>query len=143
MRTWSAVAVSCGLLSVSCCGSMKPRHGTGFYSTLPGPGDGLGDRAWGVAALAIMHDINPYLAFIPIDDTGPPRAARLVVVSTKVLASVLAWEVRHTYMCGETKEWKSPKLRRLPTRTSTRGPGRSSTGKTRFASAVRPNIPND
>lgn len=97
------------------CGSMKLHHGTGFYSALPGPGDGLGDppRLGGREALAIVHDINPYLAFLPIDDTGPPRAARLVVVSTRVLASALAWEVRYTYLCGEDKEWKRPKVRRM------------------------------
>lgn len=100
---------------LGCCFSVKPSRGPGFMSTLPGPGDALGD-APAVnerEALATVHDMNPYVAFVPIDDTGPQRAARLVVVSTRTQASSLAWEVRYGFSCIETRaNRRGPKIRR-------------------------------
>ena len=91
---------------LSCCGSIKPSRGPGFTSTLPGPGDSLGDppNLSGRDALATVHDMNPYVTFVPIDETGPKLAARLVVVSTRLLTSSLAWEVRYAFSCIQAQE---------------------------------------
>ena len=52
-------------------------------------------------------------AWLHIDDTGPQRAARLVVVSTRTQASSLAWEVRYAFSCVETRaNRRGPKIRR-------------------------------
>ena len=100
--------------TLSCCGG-KPSRGPGFFSTLPGPGVALGDppKLSGRDALATVHDMNPYVTFIALDETGPNLAARLVVVSTPILTSSLAWEVHYAFSCSdEEEEGKKPAIHR-------------------------------
>ncbi len=86
------------------CFSDNRSRGPGFDSTLPAPGDALGDPPdlTGPEALARFHDMNPYLTIESLDQTGPRLATRLVVVSTRTMASRLAWEIRYSYPCWDT-----------------------------------------
>ena len=45
--------------------------------------------------------MNPYVSFEPLDEDNPSVFARLVVVSTRTLASRLAWEVRYSFACAD------------------------------------------
>lgn len=90
-------------------GRFSDRHrdgcrGPGFDSTLPAPGDTLGDPPdlTGPEALTRFHDMNPYLTIESLANTGPRLAARLVVVSTRTMASRLAWELRYSFPCWDT-----------------------------------------
>ncbi|MBK8212937.1 MAG: hypothetical protein IPK71_04240 [Myxococcales bacterium] len=76
----------------------------GYYGgRLPVPADGLAapPDLTGNQALAIIHDMNPYLELLPLEEPGSPIAARLVVVSGIDWDPHLAWEVRYKYPCWE------------------------------------------
>ena len=84
----------------------EPRPRTpslGYSGLLPAPADGLAapPDLTGTEALAIVHDMNPYLDFIPLEGPGPSLAARLVVVSGVDWDPRLAWEVRYRFACWE------------------------------------------
>jgi len=75
-----------------------------YSSLLPPPADGLSapPDLTGEQALATVHDMNPYLTFIPLEEPGRSLAARLVVVSGVDWDPRLAWEVRYRFSCWES-----------------------------------------
>lgn len=81
-----------------------------FLGLLPVPADGLSapPDLTGQQALATVHDMNPYLELIPLDEPGRSLAARLVVVSGADWDPRLAWEVRYRYSCWEAGDEKEP-----------------------------------
>lgn len=96
-------------------GCFVDTHEAGFFSTLPGPGERLGEPPDldGSEALARVHDMNPYVTFEPLDDEDKSRVfARLVVVSTRTLASRLAWEVRYSFACTDAGSGGESKMLR-------------------------------
>jgi hypothetical protein len=79
-------------------------HTPGYTNDLPAPGERLGDPPdiSGEGALAIVHDMNPYLTFVALAEPGKQLAARLVVLSTYTDAPRLAWEARYSFACWNT-----------------------------------------
>ncbi len=79
-----------------------------YLSLLPPPADGLASPPdlTGEQALATVHDMNPYLELLPLEELGRPLAARLVVVSGVDWDPRLAWEVRYRFSCWESGEGK-------------------------------------
>jgi hypothetical protein len=79
-------------------------HGPGFYSNLPATEDGLSapPDITGSEALAIVHDMNPYLRFLAVEEPGQSLSARLLVLRTHTREPRLAWEARYSFSCWNT-----------------------------------------
>lgn len=81
-----------------------------FLGLLPVPADGLSapPDLTGQQALATVHDMNPYLELIPLEEPGRSLAARLVVVSGADWDPRLAWEVHYRFSCWEAADDMQP-----------------------------------